>query len=211
MKDQQGMETTPYEFTVENTGTISANYELSLEEGENSTLDTRVVKYSIKEENGQWSSPMLLKDTPAHKLSEQITIEAGKKKNYALKLWIDEEAGNEVQGKVLKARIVVNAVQSTNDTKDIIPPVITLKGSLSINVEEKETYSDPGIESIQDDKDTLAKEDVKISYEYYDGEKTVEVEEIDTTKLGVYYITYKISDKSGNEGIKKIQNHQQSD
>jgi len=201
MKDQQGMETTPYEFTVENTGTISANYELSLEEGENSTLDTRVVKYSIKEENGQWSSPMLLKDTPAYKLSEQITIEAGKKKNYALKLWIDEEAGNEVQGKVLKARIVVNAVQSTNDTKDIIPPVITLKGSLSINVEEKETYSDPGIESIKDDKDTLAKEDVKISYEYYDGEKTVEVEEIDTTKLGVYYITYKISDKSGNEGI----------
>ena len=76
MKDQQGMETPSYEFTVENTGTISANYELSLEEGENSTLDTRVVKYSIKEENGQWSSPMLLKDTPAYKLSEQITIEA---------------------------------------------------------------------------------------------------------------------------------------
>jgi len=201
ISDKKAIETTPYEFTVENTGTIVANYELSLEEGEESNLDARVVKYTIKEEGGTWSSPAYLKDTKGYKLSGLIPIEAKEKKNYALKLWIDEKAGNEVQGKVFQARVVVNAVQSSSDTKDITPPVINLKGSLSVNVEENEVFEDPGVETVTDDKDTLDKNNIEKSYEYYNGEKTVPVDRIDTSQVGVYYITYKIRDNSKNEGI----------
>ena len=61
MSDKRGMETTPYEFTIENTGNIKAKYDIVLEDEKNKgSLSYKYIKYSIKKDDGEWSSPSLL-------------------------------------------------------------------------------------------------------------------------------------------------------
>lgn len=201
ISDSQGMQTSPYEFSVTNTGDINANYDiiLDIEESKN-MIDLQHIKYSIKSGEEEWSHPILLSDL-SNLIIYSKQIQAGDKNNYAFRVWIDEATENEIQGKEFKAKIVVNATQENIDLIDKCNSVITLAGSLSMNVEQNSVFVDPGIEKIKDDQDTLEKADVKRSYEYYDGENTVEVPFVDTTKLGVYYIYYKINDHSGNEGV----------
>ncbi len=116
-------------------------------------------------------------------------------------MWLDINAGNNLQGKTYETRVVVNAVQENGKINDVVPPTIQLAGELSINVEENEIFEDPGIEKITDNQDILEEKNIQRSYEYYDGESTKEVKNVDTSKIGVYYIYYRIQDQSGNEGI----------
>ena len=198
MTDSRGMTTNPYEFTIENTGDIKAIYDISLENDTNNTLNHSNIKYAIKKGEGAWSEPRVLDSLS---LEKDISIEPGVKESYQLRLWLDEKAGNESQGKVFKTRIVVSSTQESGKKEDITAPTITLAGDLSINVEQNGSFLDPGVESVRDDKDSLNKEDVTLSYEYYDGNTTSEVETVDTSKVGVYYIYYRISDKAGNESV----------
>jgi len=197
MKDAKGMSLTPYEFTIENTGDLKALYDISLEIAENSNLDYNCLKYSIKRNDEEWSSPKRLTSL---KLEEGIELDPTGKDHYQLRLWIDENVGNEAQGKTFIAKVIVNSVQRNKSTLDITSPVITLNGNMSENIEQGEVYTDPGVKSIQDDKTDMDTYDIKVRYEYFDGKTTSSVESIDTSKIGVYYIYYIATDKSGNEG-----------
>jgi len=197
LSDQEGMELIPYEFSVENTGDIKALYDIILEENEENTLNAIWLKYSLKRNEEEWSSP---KKISSLKLEEGLEVEPGKTDVYQLRLWIDEEVGNEAQNKSFKARVVINSTQSNASTSDLTPPVITLNGNLSESVEQGEAYTDPGVASVSDDRDSLEISNVKVSYKYFDGETTTSVESIDTSKTGVYYIYYKIKDANENEG-----------
>ncbi len=52
MSDTQGLKTTPYTFTITNTGNIDAYYHISLEEDSNNTLSNRYVKMKMTGTNG---------------------------------------------------------------------------------------------------------------------------------------------------------------
>ncbi len=200
--DEEGMKMEPYEFSIENTGTIEAKYDLLIEDDHNEqSLRYEYLKFSLKKNDEEWTAPRLLSDLDSLALEQSVLIEPKEKNHYALKLWLDIDAGNDAQGKKFQGRIVVNVVQSNATTGDITPPMIHLAGNLSMNVEENSAFTDPGVESVTDNKDTLDKNDVRVSYEYYDGETTKTVDSVDTSKRGVYYIYYRISDKSGNEGL----------
>jgi len=197
ISDQEGMNLVPYEFSVENTGDIRALYDIILEENEENNLNAIWLKYSIKRNEEEWSTPRKISSL---KLEEGLEVDPGETDTFQLRLWIDENVGNEAQNKSFKARVVINSTQSNASTSDLTPPVITLNGSLSENVEQGEIYTDPGVASVSDDHDTLEISEVKVSYKYFDGESTTNVEEIDTSKIGVYYIYYKLKDTKGNEG-----------
>jgi len=197
MKDEKGMSLTPYEFSVENTGDLKALYDISLETTESSNLDYRWLKYSLKKNDGEWSSPKKLTNL---KLEEGFELDPTAKDTYQLKLWIDEGVGNEAQGKVFIAKVIVSSVQSNKNTFDVTPPTITLNGDFSENVEQGAIYDDPGVDNVYDDKTAMDTNDVKIRYEYFDGKITETVESIDTNRVGVYYIYYTVKDASGNEG-----------
>lgn len=197
IRDDVGMELIPYEFRIENTGNVKALYDIILEENEENTLNHVWLKYSLKRNEEEWSIPEKITSL---KLKEGLEIDPGKRDSYQLRLWIDEGVGREVENKVFKARVIINSVQSNARTSDLTPPVITLNGSLSESVKQGAEYIDPGVESVIDDRNELNISDVSVSYKYFDGEKTIDVESIDTSRLGVYSIYYKIKDKSGNEG-----------
>ncbi len=212
--DAEGMKTKEYDFSISNLGTTEASYNIKLETDESVEVKERLnpnqIKYSIKKETEEeWSEPKLLSTLKAGQiLLEEETLAASNlidnpKKSYSIKLWVDENVGNEGQGKTYSGRIVIEAVQG-NMTTEKIPnttrPIIILKGEYEEYIEETVEYNDPGIEEVKDDKDTIDKTEVTSTIEYYNGSETKTVDKVNTNNTGVYYITYKIQDKEGNEG-----------
>ena len=115
-----GMEGAPYTFTVSNTGDIDAIYRIYLDDVE---LDAGVerlsdssIRYSLTKD-GKY-----LTDTVADLLSQRENriidngaIYPGETFNYELKMWIDEDVGNEEQGKAFKGKLRIEGEQLVND------------------------------------------------------------------------------------------------
>ena len=62
MSDKEGLQTTPYTFTVTNTGNINAYYHVSLEEDSNNTLSNSYLKMKITGNNGYDSGVIRVSD-----------------------------------------------------------------------------------------------------------------------------------------------------
>ena len=198
LSNEEGLNTEGYVFTIKNTGTLNGKYTISLEEKENNTLDKNYIKYSIREEGKEWSTPTLLSSGLI--IKENVLIESKKDVTYELKIWLDENAPNEVQGKTYSAKVVVSTVQANTTQLVTTNPIIEINGEKIVKIEENTEYVDAGISSIKS-TENINKENITTRYEYYDGISTTTVERIDTIKVGIYYIYYEIEDSKGNKGI----------
>lgn len=198
MTDEEGLNTEGYRFTITNEGTLNGKYNISLEESEENTLDKSYVKYSIKEGDGTWSTPALLSNGTL--LLDNKLLNSTDHIDYELKLWLDESAPNEVQGTKYQAKIVVSATQTNANTVDVSQPVINLNGASIMNIEQNTSFTDPGVSSIQDNEE-IDVSTVTKRYEYFDGVNTIEVESLDTTKIGTFYIYYEVLDSNENKGL----------
>ena len=199
ISDVAGLQTTPYTFVVNNTGSLDAKYNISLEEKDNGVdaLDRKYVKYSLKEGDGEWSHPALLSNGLT--LTANKLLSSGKNETFQLKIWLDEAAPNEVQGKKYGAKIVINAVQTNSNLINISIPIININGNSEINIEEGATFTDPGVGEVKgSDGNKIDISKVSTRYEYFDGENAVTVDRIDTSKIGIYYIYYELFDNDGN-------------
>lgn len=198
MTDEEGLNTSGYKFTIKNEGTLNGKYNISLEESEENTLDKSYVKYSIKEGDGTWSTPALLSSGTI--LTDNKQLNSTEHIDYELKLWLDMDAPNEVQGTKYKAKIVVSATQTNANIVDVAQPIINLNGASIMNVEQNTNFTDLGVSSIQD-KEEINVSTVTKRYEYFDGVNTIPVEVLDTTKIGTYYIYYEVIDSNENKGL----------
>ena len=120
--DNQGLNNTPYTFSVINNGTINAEYKLFLEdeEIEGTRLSDSNIKYSLVRNNSNEEAKLLSTSIVDEKREiESTIIDAGDTNNYSLKIWIDSEATKEeVANKVFKAKIKLEAVQTENSNED---------------------------------------------------------------------------------------------
>ena len=198
MTDEEGLNTEGYRFTITNEGTLNGKYNISLEEGEENTLDKSYIKYSIKEGEGTWSTPALLSNGTI--LLDNKLLNSTEHVDYELKLWLDESAPNEVQGTKYQAKIVVSATQTNANIVDVAQPNINLNGASIMNIEQNTSFTDPGVSSIQDNEE-IDVSTVTKRYEYFDGVNTIEVESLDTSKIGTYYIYYEVLDSNENKGL----------
>lgn len=209
MSDEEGLATDGYTFTIENTGTINANYNVSLEEktATGNTLDKKYIKYSVKVGDGDWSTPRILGDNQNGMLINNGELSATPGENqvkYEIKLWLREDADNSAQGKNFSARLVVSGVQSNANNLDKIgsaTPIIKLNGNSVVNVKQGEDYQELGVSAVLDDKDTITTNEVEYSYTYLKDNQEVEIANIDTSTIGIYYVYYKVTDSDGNTGI----------
>ena len=120
--DETGLGTQAFEFKLKNNGTIDASYtiyldDIALESGETRLPDS-AVRYSLTK-NGSSDNPQDLTTigaNPNRKLDEGI-IRKDVTNTYTLKVWIDEEAGNEAMDKVFAATLRVVGTQY------VAPPV----------------------------------------------------------------------------------------
>ena len=119
MADENGMNTTPYTFTITNSGDVDAYYTVSNEEELANTLDTNYLKMRLTGSDGYDSGIKRLKDlgTSTYRIVDETSLATGKSVTYKLYLWISSDADNSVQDKVYKSKIVVSSTSNmTNDT-----------------------------------------------------------------------------------------------
>ena len=119
MTDENGMNTTPYTFTITNSGDVDAYYTVSNEEELANTLDTNYLKMRLTGSDGYDSGIKRLKDlgTSTYRIVDETSLATGKSVTYKLYLWISSDADNSVQDKVYKSKIVVSSTSNkTNDT-----------------------------------------------------------------------------------------------
>ena len=114
MSDSDGLNTTPYTFTITNSGTIDSYYTISNEEDTNNTLDTTYLKYKLVSNDGYDSGIKRLKDigTGTYRIVDERALLKSKSVTYKLYLWISSDAGNDIQNKIYKSKIIVNSTSN---------------------------------------------------------------------------------------------------
>lgn len=206
MSDTEGLATTAHEFTVTNNGNIDARYRVRLETDSTVTnmIDLRYVKISYQVDGNEYSTPMLLSDLGGSLVFIKNNVLTPSSSNtIGIKLWIDLNAGNDIQNKEFKVRIVVDSIQNVDDgyVADTIPIIYLNKdsnGNQDIHLTVGDTYNELGVEKIEDDKDIFTTDQATISYEYYDGSNLNVVSSVDTSKTGIYYVNYSVTDSANN-------------
>ena len=114
MTDSDGLKSTPYTFTITNSGPIDAYYTVSNEEELANTLDTSYLRMKLTGADGYDSGIKTVKElgTETYKLIDDTLLETGKSVTYELRMWISQDAGNNIQDKVYKSKIVVNGTSN---------------------------------------------------------------------------------------------------
>ena len=124
MSDEEGMKTKSYDMKITNIGDVDALYTLKLEEDddvlEKDKLKPNQIKYSIKVGDEEWSEPRLLSTIQEQVLvkEQELNAKSNNKTNCNIRLWVDENVGNEGQNKIYKAKIVLEAVQKEIDIEE---------------------------------------------------------------------------------------------
>ena len=115
ISDDKGMSSTPYQFTITNTCTVDAKYEVNFEVLANSTLGSNYVKLAINNKKDILSNYESKTSTIEGALSSSNIasgwLKAEQSVTYNLRLWIDEETTlAQGEGKSLKGKVVVVSV-----------------------------------------------------------------------------------------------------
>ena len=126
MSDSSGLAQTGNTFTIRNTGTLPANYTVSLSDDKDmitqdncsdKQLDKLDIKYSIDNTTVRFLSAS----------TESLitgTLNAGESKTFTLKLWIDFYSDNTVLNKHYHGKIVVDATQEITPLKGTAEEII---------------------------------------------------------------------------------------
>ena len=195
MSDEEGLKLTPYIFTITNTGTLAADYEVFIQDDtdmiskdncEGNQLNKDYIKYKLDTGN-----PTILSSIAGSNYRIATgTLEAGKSVTYTLYVWIREGVGNDVLNKHYHGKIVVNGVNSQGDPVNEV---------LLANVGENGSTYDDGT-------DTFITGEDPNNYVWYSGKlwRAVSINnEAKTTKLvtqwNISTITYD-NDSSAFEG-----------
>ena len=114
MSDTNGLAQSGTTFTITNTGSLAANYTVSLKDDTDMVTQDNCSAKQLAKENIKYS----LDGSTARLLSTAIdselisgTLNSGESKTFTLKLWIKEDATNEVLNKHYHGKIVVDAIQ----------------------------------------------------------------------------------------------------
>ncbi len=114
MSDSDGMNTTPYTFTITNSGTIKSYYTISTEENTTNTLNTNYLNMRITGSDGYDSGVKKVSElgTGTFKIVDEKQLETSKSVTYKLYLWITNNAGNDIQNKTYQSKIIVNSTSN---------------------------------------------------------------------------------------------------
>lgn len=118
--DTEGEKLEPYQFRITNNGTLNASYKIKLvndeEVIEEDNCSLKLLSLSALKVKVNENSPFLLADKQdnSYVISEG-SILPNETKEYNIRIWIKDTAGNEVLGKHYHGKIVVDSVNlSTN-------------------------------------------------------------------------------------------------
>ena len=126
ISDASGLTRTPYTFTISNTCTIAANYQINLETLSTTTVDSKFIKLSLDGSSSSLLNTYATMDTTitGAKNSYQLKtgyLSAGSSVTYNLRLWVTEEATIEdAANKLFDSKIVVNTSATHDSLSDAL-------------------------------------------------------------------------------------------
>ena len=120
MSDEEGLKLEPYKFTIQNTGTLTADYEVFIQDDQDminhdncsgNQLNKDYIRYKLDTE-----SPANLSSIAGsnYKIATG-SLEPGGSVTYTLYVWIREGVGNDVLNKHYHGKIVVNGVNTQGE------------------------------------------------------------------------------------------------
>ena len=125
MSDEEGVTLTPYTFTITNTGTLTADYEVFIQDDQdmithdncaNNQLNKDYIRYKLDTGN-----PINLSSIAGSNYRIATgTLEAGGSVTYTLYVWIREGVGNDVLNKHYHGKIVVNGTNEIVTASDTL-------------------------------------------------------------------------------------------
>ncbi len=123
--DTEGQKTNPYSFRITNSGTLAAAYKVKIIDdqdmiNEDKCQDNLLPKANIKVSiNG--GTPFLLNSVESNEyVINSDTLNPSGNKNFAIRIWIDENSGNEVLGKHYHGKIVVESANTKEKEPEIL-------------------------------------------------------------------------------------------
>ena len=121
MSYNQGIQTTEYNFTVRNNGTMTVNYTLSLEDfyeaadaSKGKIADSKIRYILVKDNAEKSAANSKLLSTGRNIYTGSLA--GGSSANFTLQIWIDSRAGNEIMEQIFSAKIKVDADQQQETT-----------------------------------------------------------------------------------------------
>lgn len=118
--DTAGMKGTAYTFTITNTGTLEAKYRLKIVEDENLYATHGDVTAGKVFPNGTLRIGMTKNGTTSYIDYDRFSLDsgilkAGESVTYTVRIWINYNAGNEVQGNHFHGSFALEAIQTNSD------------------------------------------------------------------------------------------------
>ena len=143
MSDEEGLKLTPYTFTIKNTGTLTADYEVFIQDDQDmitqdncsgNQLNKDYIRYKL---DTRAPANLSLIAGSNYKIATG-SLEPNGSVTYTLYVWIREGVGNDVLSKHYHGKIVVNGVNVSGD------PV---SDTILANVGDKGSTYDDGVDT----------------------------------------------------------------
>ena len=140
ISDEEGRALTPFTFTLKNTCSMSAKYNLNMEMLKGTTLNSGYVAVLVNNKDIRLLSSYDAATTVIDGSTESRTLDTGtlagnSSKDYSISLWIDEDVTleDDILNKVFKSKVVVDAVATETAMDKIIASVDTTGKCPTVN------------------------------------------------------------------------------
>ncbi len=140
ISNEDGLAQEGYTFTLENKGNVTSDYtiyldDLDLAEGQNRMSDS-FIKYQLVKDGSEVDLQLLDKiGTAPNRVLESGTIAPKTKYTYVLKMWIDENATNEVMQTMFKGQLRIEAMQAMKTAESATKVLASKTNDVSVTYE----------------------------------------------------------------------------
>ena len=115
MLDEVGETQSPYTFTLTNNGDVESEYTIYLDDVSLESNETRlpdsVIKYNLVKDGSSSTALLSTLGSNPNRILDSGVIGPEESHSYELRLWLDENATNEIAGQVFRGQIRVEAEQ----------------------------------------------------------------------------------------------------
>lgn len=132
MTDEEGIETTPYVFSIKNTGNIDYKFDVKLLSTSSNTINSQYIKLKI--DNG---NPVVLSSLTNSIIKSNVVVKAKESINITLRVWLSKDTPNTEIGKTFNSQIVIDGQSIYTSTNN--DPALDTLTNLGLSVDTEHT------------------------------------------------------------------------
>ena len=132
MTDEEGIETTPYVFSIKNTGNVDYKFDVKLLSTSSNTINSQYIKLKI--DNG---NPVVLSSLTNSIIKSNVVVKAKESINITLRVWLSKDTPNTEIGKTFNSQIVIDGQSIYTSTNN--DPALDTLTNLGLSVDTEHT------------------------------------------------------------------------